>query len=45
MYWLEEPLAPATVPDGEQHLIKADASFPEAGRFDRLLHQQAAGST
>lgn len=43
MYWLEDPLAPTTVPGGEGHPIKADVTFPKAGRFDGLLNQDVPG--
>lgn len=43
MYWLEDPLAPTTVPEGGQYRIRADAAPPEAGRFRGLLDLAVPG--
>lgn len=47
LYWLEDPLAPTTVPDGGQYQIKAEATppdaRPDATRFAGLLNRTVPG--
>ena len=45
MFWLEDPLAPTTVPTGEQYQIKAQATpLPDASRFGALIGKDVPGS-
>ncbi len=44
MFWLEDPLAPTTVPEGGQFQIKAEAPLPDGTRFGGLIGKEAPGS-
>lgn len=43
MFWLEDPKAPTTVPEGGQYQIKAEAPAIDATRFGSLLNQTLPG--
>lgn len=43
MYWLEDPLAPTTVPEGGQYQIKAETPQPDATRFAGLFNRTVSG--